>query len=262
LHALVTSGATREHLDDVRYLTNFATGGFGAQIAETLLARGFEVDYVCGASAVLPARAAAPGDPDLDLTAPPGTFLRALEAHVASITLRRAALAGAQLDVHRVEGVTELAATLARVIGSRSPDLIVCAMAVSDYQAERNAGKRTSDAPGLVVRLTRAPKVIDTLRDLAPEAVLLGFKLLSGATDDALVEGATQLCDRARCDAVFANDLRDYVSGPRRGLLIGPGGMRLAEFPAGAPPLHERLVAVCEALLAARRAGTTSEVPA
>ena len=45
---VVTSGATREPIDSVRYISNMSSGRTGAMICEALAARGFEVTQVAG----------------------------------------------------------------------------------------------------------------------------------------------------------------------------------------------------------------------
>ena len=51
---LITSGATREPLDPVRFLTNASSGKQGTAIASALLAAGAEVEFVTGAADVPP----------------------------------------------------------------------------------------------------------------------------------------------------------------------------------------------------------------
>ncbi len=49
-HFLITSGATREEIDPVRYITNRSSGRMGFAIAEAALARGASVTVVAGAT--------------------------------------------------------------------------------------------------------------------------------------------------------------------------------------------------------------------
>jgi hypothetical protein len=53
---LLTAGPTREHLDPIRFLSNGSSGRMGFALAEAAVARGLEVDLVCGPVA-LPAPA-------------------------------------------------------------------------------------------------------------------------------------------------------------------------------------------------------------
>ena len=48
VHVVVTAGPTREHLDDVRFLTNGSTGRMGVEIAREAAARGARVTLILG----------------------------------------------------------------------------------------------------------------------------------------------------------------------------------------------------------------------
>jgi len=99
-------------------------------------------------------------------------------------------------------------ADLAAALEAHVPghDVVLHAAAVSDYVPARADGKLSSDQNELVLRLTRAPKLIDRLRVLAPQALLVGFKLTSGKTVDERLAIARQLLERARLDLVVANE--------------------------------------------------------
>ena len=53
---VLTAGGTREWIDDVRYISNVATGSLPAAMADVLLRRGAEVHYIHGPGARLPGR--------------------------------------------------------------------------------------------------------------------------------------------------------------------------------------------------------------
>jgi len=57
MRILVTAGATREAIDDVRYVSNVSTGALGSAIAEAFLALDCNCDvvYLCGEGARIPA---------------------------------------------------------------------------------------------------------------------------------------------------------------------------------------------------------------
>ena len=54
LRVVVTAGPTREHLDDVRYLSNASTGRMGLELARDARRRGAEVTLVLGPGALAP----------------------------------------------------------------------------------------------------------------------------------------------------------------------------------------------------------------
>ncbi|MBX6377639.1 MAG: hypothetical protein IRY95_03745, partial [Clostridia bacterium] len=145
---LITAGPTRAYLDSVRYLTNFSTGELGRHLAEGALRRGASVTYVYGPGCQLPA------------VAP---------------------LAGRELDLWPVETVADLETAVRRLLARQPADVIFHAMAVLDFQpAEVRPGKTSSELEEWVVRLVPTPKVAPLLRQLAPAAVLVTFKLETG----------------------------------------------------------------------------------
>ena len=52
MKVVVTSGATREPIDSVRFISNLSSGRTGAMICEALAARGFQVTQVAGVESV------------------------------------------------------------------------------------------------------------------------------------------------------------------------------------------------------------------
>ena len=96
-------------------------------------------------------------------------------------------------------------------------------MAVSDYEPRPTPGKIPSDADELVLRCRRTPKVIRQVRDWAPDAFLVGFKLLTGATPAELDASAVAACTTNRVDLTVANDLHTYRAGSHAVRLVRPG---------------------------------------
>lgn len=176
---LVTTGGTSEPIDDVRAVTNFSTGRFGLAIADAFADLGADVTVTGSRLAFAHA-----GDSD--------RFARVPFA-----------------------STEDLASILsAPVTGAVGGPVIVHAAAVSDYRPVPVAGKISSSGDELVVRMVPTPKLIDGLRDThGKDAFLVGFKLLSGVTDSALVDAAHALCRRARLNLVVANDLTELRDG-------------------------------------------------
>jgi phosphopantothenoylcysteine decarboxylase/phosphopantothenate--cysteine ligase len=185
MRILVTAGGTRERIDDARVIANTSTGRLGARLADAAAQAGHEVLLLHGALAARPAS--------------PRVRCEAFDA----------------------------SADLARLLEQHVPaaDAVIHAAAVSDYVPVRTPGKIPSDQQELVLRLRRAPKLVDRLRDLAPGAVLVGFKLASGGDEPALVAAAQALRLRARLDWVVANDVGRTGEEDHEVLLIGPRGV-------------------------------------
>ena len=202
--ALVTAGGTAEPLDDVRVLTNRSTGRFGAAIANALAAAGVEVT----------------------LLGSEGLFARRVE------------LAGSIRQV-RFESSAELAAALDEALAAH-PDLVFMAAAVSDYAPQVTQGKISSSAEERSLVLRRTPKLLDRLRTACPDAYLVGFKLLSGASRDELQSVARGQIQRARLDLCVANDLQELGGSSHPVLLVEPHGSHRIEGPR--QRVAERLV--------------------
>ena len=218
---LITAGGTQEPIDSVRSITNHATGRLGAMIAEVFhpAPEVSEIHYVC------PRRAQHP--------------------------------AGEKLVFHEVGGTLELEETLRELIRAHRPRVIVHSMAVSDYRVRRvttlsalalaargaggqhpggvkaamdqtedlrQGGKLSSSLEDMVLLLEKTPKVIRQLRAQAPEAVLVGFKLLDGVSQAELLETGRRLMAENSCDFVLANDMKTVASPRHCGYLLDAGG--------------------------------------
>ena len=101
---------------------------------------------------------------------------------------------------------------------------VVHAMAVLDYVPESSiATKKASDEEFWDIRLIRTPKVISIIRDLIPEALMIGFKLEAGVEDDELLRRAGVSLDTYGLDMVVANDIDRISSDRHEALFVGPG---------------------------------------
>lgn len=132
-------------------------------------------------------------------------------------------------------------------------DAVLHAAAVADYLPVRAAGKLSSDADELVVRMVRAPKLVDRLRERAPSAYLVGFKLTSGAGRSQQQAAAETLLRRARLDLVVANDAARTGEADHEALLVD--GTSARAVGGGKSVLAEALVAAVESARRARVAG-------
>ena len=153
----------------------------------------------------------------------------------------------------------ETHADLGRLLEQHAPqaDAIFQAAAVSDYLPVPAEGKLPSDAPELVLRLQRAPKLVDGLRALCPQGWLVGFKLTADAGEAEQVAEAQALLRRARLDLVVVNDSGRTGEADHEALLVDAGGV-VARC-RGKAALAGQLVA---RLPAARRSGGRGMVQA
>lgn len=161
---LVTAGPTFEPLDPVRFLGNRSSGRMGFALAEQAARMGARVVLVAGPVA---------------LATPPGV-------QRVNVTTAR-----------DMEGVV-------REHASRS-DLIVMTAAVADFRPRNPAGAKIKKdgGPPPAIELEENPDILAGLRDVAPDAVVVGF---AAETHD-LERYARAKLERKRADFLVANDV-------------------------------------------------------
>lgn len=156
---IVTSGATQEPLDGVRFLTNISRGSFGAMIADEAVIQGAEVFYVHGKNAVIP--------------------------HFAH-----------SMRLVRVQTVADLLRELEHLIHVEDADVVIHAMAVSDfqvdmilnYQGRELRGEKINAGQSLTVHLKPTPNIIPRIKAWKNDIFLVGFELEPVEAESELIE--------------------------------------------------------------------------
>jgi phosphopantothenoylcysteine decarboxylase/phosphopantothenate--cysteine ligase len=134
---LVTAGPTCEDIDPVRFLSNRSTGRMGMAVAEAAHREGHQVLLVLGPTALTPP--AGPG----------------------CVQVRSAV---------EMQAATQAAFDWC--------DVLVMSAAVADYQpAEYSEEKIHKSDDDLTLRLVRTPDVLDSLRELRADQIVVGFAL-------------------------------------------------------------------------------------
>ncbi len=168
---LITSGPTYEQLDDMRIITNLATGTLGAALARQYASLGHHV----------------------------ALFESALVRGVHEIP-----------EGVAVQHFTTPEDLEEQMHAVRSPGLVLHAAAVGDFYAEPVEGKISSDEALVIPPLPPRPKILPTLRGVyGTETKIVGFKLLSGVTRKVLVDTAAGQIRTAGTDLCIANDLKE-----------------------------------------------------
>ncbi len=213
LEVIVTSGGTISKLDDVRHLGNFSRGSTGACIAEEFLKAGARVHYVYGREAKRPFRTALIVDP----------------AKQKDEELMRVACAYDEyhqysncLYEYGIETFEEYMDTVKKLLTEGSPDVIVLAAAVGDYGGIDQKGKLSSDENLLRLELTQNPKVISLVKQWNPNVFQVGFKLLSRASLDTLIDVAYLHGIKNHSNLTVANTLIEGDFKKRATVFITP----------------------------------------
>jgi phosphopantothenoylcysteine synthetase/decarboxylase len=183
MNILVTSGATREHIDSIRFISNISTGTLGCRIAEAAVSAGMSVLYIHGMGAAVPA---------------------------ASPLLR----------TQEIVSAADLHAAMERAL-EEDIRAVIHPMAVSDYTPRSpEQGKIHSDRAGLRIELVRTPKTVRMIKEKRPDVLLVSFKLESGISEQDLTARARKQIRETGSDLVAANLLEETAGGRHRCLLV------------------------------------------
>ncbi|MEM5947547.1 phosphopantothenoylcysteine decarboxylase [Spirochaetia bacterium 38H-sp] len=187
---LVTGGGCKEYIDDIRAIVNRSSGTTSSVIAETLSSAGHEVTAMIGVAERLPV--------------------------------------GVRLI--RFSGFDNLASEMEKELTKSHYDVVIHAAAVSDYKPAgvfRETG-RTTEHGGVVklelmpegmqkkldsgkilwLKLEPTDKLIARIKHWAPDSLLIGFKLTSGAGKDEIAISVARIMDSG-ADLVVHNDIEE-----------------------------------------------------
>jgi phosphopantothenoylcysteine decarboxylase/phosphopantothenate--cysteine ligase len=181
VNLLITAGATREPIDDVRFISNVSTGATGAALADAFTAAGHRVTLLRGSGSTA--------------------------ATATADTLRQIEFSSA----------ADLLARLRQQLSTGGFDGVIMTAAVSDYRAATTVGGKLPSAPErMALELVRNPKILPLLKTFSPKPlVVVGFKLTSGADEPARTTAITAQFAAGGVDAVVHNDLAEIRTVPR-----------------------------------------------
>lgn len=201
---VITSGGISEKIDNVRKITNSSSGKLGMTIANHLLESKSDITiyYVCSKNALRPSNK--------------------------------------RVKIIEVVGTLDLKDKVESLLRNEKIDYFIHTMAVADYMVDyvttldkmkksflNNSDmevikdtKISSYENNLVLVLKPTPKIISLIKKESPLTYLVGFKLLDGVSKKELIEVATRLRDKNKCDLVVANDLDDIRNKEHKAYII------------------------------------------
>lgn len=219
---LITSGGTREYIDDVRVLTNISSGKLGARIAETFCnanythyeidriiinkdqivhtkieEQPYEVYYLHTKVAVKPIGATI------------------ASGYCPSFMGRPTTVNDETIKMIEVNSVQEVYDKMEELVPQM--DVVIHCMAVSDFTFNRDnpVKLKSNDADGFIDymrdNIVKAPKIITKIKEWNPNVFLVGFKFEVGLSEKELISLA---CDSMKVydgDLVVANDKAQMV---------------------------------------------------
>jgi phosphopantothenate-cysteine ligase len=222
LNVLITAGGTSEKIDDVRKITNMATGRLGNLIADCFLEdEKVSVTYLCSQNAARPKSARARIVPISDVQSLRLAVEEEMRLHTCDAVIH--SMAVSDYTVKYSIPSERLAAQLAESIrgADREPEHLAERIhsALLACGGGPQTGKISSDLGNLFLCLEKTPKIIGLFKKLQPKTVLVGFKLLSDVKESELLRAAESLMERNGCDFVLAND-RKNIDETRHGAIL------------------------------------------
>lgn len=207
---VVTSGATREPIDSVRFISNLSSGRTGAMICEALVARGFQVTQVAGVGSV----------------------------QAAGVARREEFTDHASLDT-----------ALRRLARDTACAAVIHTAAVGDFAvADAQTDAKIPSGSELAVKLQPTYKIIDRIMGYAgnPEMILIGFKLTHEPDAGAQAKAARELLKRSRARFVVQNDVSTLADGEEHLFFVHENGSSRVRRYVGREKLATALAALLE----------------
>lgn len=203
MRVLITSGGTTEKIDEVRGISNFATGRLGTQIAETFLAAGHHVIMLAGYGAILPK---ATKNLTLIFISDVAHLMQRLKEWLPQVDLVIHSMAVSDYHPLYMTGLSNLPDSL-------STDQLIHFSPESDKKISSNDDYQ-------IMLLEKTPKVIRFIKKWNPAVLLFGFKLLVGVSEEKLIRTAKESLDRNHADFILANDLEMISDTQHHAFLI------------------------------------------
>ena len=207
---VVTSGATREPIDSVRFISNLSSGRTGAAICEALVARGFHVTQVAGMESV----------------------------QAAGVARRESFTDHASLDT-----------ALRRLARDVDCAAVIHAAAVGDFAVVGpQAEAKIESGRELTVKLQPTAKIIDRIMGYAgnPNLILVGFKLTHEPDPGTQARAARELLKRSRARYVVQNDVSTLAEGEEHLFFVHENGSSRVRRYVGREKLATALAALLE----------------
>lgn len=218
INVIVTAGGTSEPIDNVRRIANTGTGRLGSLIAEELAADAMvgHIFYVCAKDSFRPVSekvVCVEIESVSDLQAAVTELMEKNEIHGIIHSM-----AVSDYTVRSVTTVESLVDFLANDTTNDMKEKILKGMDQTDIRS--GGGKLSSQMKSPLLLLEPTPKIISMFRKMAPQAVIVGFKLLSNVSKEDLLDTAHRLLVKNDCDYVLANDAKEINTDHHHAYLL------------------------------------------
>jgi phosphopantothenoylcysteine decarboxylase/phosphopantothenate--cysteine ligase len=173
---LLTGGATREYIDDVRYLSNPSSGLSSHYVADALKNLGADVFLILGEGNTLDKKSA-------------------------------------NYPITIVRSTDDMYDEVIKHLSTGSYDSFISVAAVADYTPEYKAGKISSGKTDLSIQLKPTIKIIKSVREKYPSLFIVSYKAEVGITKDELILKGQQFQNQNKVEMVCANWVGELNKG-------------------------------------------------
>ena len=180
---LMTAGPTIEQIDPIRAITNQSSGKTGVSLASELISAGAKVTLIYG-----PGKEKTP---------------------VGAKTIK-------------VQSSKEMLNAVKKELKEKF-DIVIMAAAIADYiPTKPRMSKIKSSKNELIIRLKRAPKIIDQIKKYQKDVLLVGFKAETDISKNELIRLAQKKLKESSSDMIVANDIGNskYKKNPQNNQVI------------------------------------------
>ncbi|MSS86144.1 MAG: bifunctional phosphopantothenoylcysteine decarboxylase/phosphopantothenate--cysteine ligase CoaBC [Thaumarchaeota archaeon] len=165
---LITAGPTIEQIDPVRAITNQSSGKTGVSLAKELVSAGAKVTFVYG----------------------PGNEIPPKGAKIINVVTSNQMFNAVKKEL------------------KNKFDIVIMAAAVSDYIPKNPSKKKIkSSKTNISITLKKAPKIIDQIKKIQKNVLLVGFKAETNVTNIELIKSAKKKLKESSSDMIIANDI-------------------------------------------------------
>jgi phosphopantothenoylcysteine decarboxylase / phosphopantothenate---cysteine ligase len=180
ISVLITSGGTKENIDNVRFIANMSTGNTGASITDYLFSEGYNLTFLYAKGSIKPE---------------------------------------AKCNMVEYISFNDLNREIEQQLSQNHFDVVIHLAAVSDYsvseirtQKEKYilplTKKIKSDEDSIKISMKKNLKIIDRIKSYSnnKNVVLFGFKLVSGNIESEKIDSVNSLFNSADTDFIVLND--------------------------------------------------------
>ena len=209
---VVTSGGTSVYIDQVRKITNSSSGKLGSVIANELVKkfkRKVNVIYIHSRKAVMPKKCKSIYPIKADTVEEVDTALNSiLIDKYGKPEQIKAVIHAMAISDYTLDYVT----TVDKFADSLKRKRVLTSSKISHFLKKPSEDikfkekKISSSEEDLLIRLKPTPKIINTIKKLNPNTLLIGFKLLTNARQTDVEAAIEKLFTTASCDFVLYND--------------------------------------------------------